>query len=94
MSVYSQPGTDGSVITFKPRYEHFIGGQWVPPVKGQYFEDVTPVTGRAFTEVARGTDWAQACRRANAAGAIKVTRKGPTTAPTAAEIDAYLDARR
>src|SRR5712691_3021942 len=33
----------------------FIGGEWVPPVKGQYFENPTPVTGRTFTEVARGT---------------------------------------
>ncbi|MBX7557389.1 aldehyde dehydrogenase family protein, partial [Streptomyces sp. tea 10] len=55
MSVYTQPGTDGSVVSFKSRYEHFIGGAWVPPVKGQYFEDVTPVTGKAFTEVGRGT---------------------------------------
>ncbi|HWU29749.1 MAG TPA: sugar kinase, partial [Microbacterium sp.] len=31
-----------------------------------------------------------ACRRANAAAAIKVTRRGPTTAPTAAEVDAFL----
>ena len=46
-----------------------------------------------LAEVARGSDWVQACRRANAAGAIKVTRKGPTTAPTAAEIDAYLSSR-
>lgn len=50
-------------------------------------------TGVLLAEVARGSDWAQACRRANAAGAIKVTRKGPTTAPTAAEIDAYLSSR-
>lgn len=50
-------------------------------------------TGVLLAEVARGTDWAQACRRANAAGAIKVTRKGPTTAPTADEIDAYLSSR-
>lgn len=39
---------------------------------------------------AAGADWARAARRANAAGAIKVTRRGPATAPTAAEIDAFL----
>ena len=50
-------------------------------------------TGVLLAEVARGTSWPDACRRANAAGAIKVTRKGPTTAPTADEIDAYLAAR-
>ncbi|MFI7496602.1 aldehyde dehydrogenase family protein [Kocuria sp. M4R2S49] len=54
-TVYAQPGTEGSKVTFKPRYEHWIGGQWVPPVKGQYFENVSPVNGKPFTEVARGT---------------------------------------
>lgn len=39
---------------------------------------------------AAGLDWADAARRANAAGAIKVTRRGPAAAPTAAEIDAFL----
>ncbi|MFC4224934.1 acetaldehyde dehydrogenase ExaC [Lysinibacter cavernae] len=55
MTVYSAPGTPGSLITFKPRYEHWIGGEWVAPVKGQYFEDISPVNGKPFTEVARGT---------------------------------------
>jgi sugar/nucleoside kinase (ribokinase family) len=40
---------------------------------------------------ASGADWETAARRANAAGAIKVTRRGPATAPTAAEIDTLLD---
>lgn len=50
-------------------------------------------TGVLLAERAKGAGWADACRRANAAGAIKVTRRGPTTAPTADEIDAYLEAR-
>ena len=50
-------------------------------------------TGVLVAEVSRGTDWVTAARRANAAGAIKVTRRGPATAPTAAEIDAFLAAR-
>jgi aldehyde dehydrogenase len=54
MTVYAQPGQDGSKITFKPRYENWIGGEWVAPVGGEYFENVTPVTGKVFTEVARG----------------------------------------
>ncbi len=55
MTVYAQPGTDGSKVTFKDRYENWIGGEWVAPVKGQYFENITPVTGKPFCEVARGT---------------------------------------
>ncbi len=55
MTRYAAPGTDGSVVTFKPRYEHFIGGEYVAPAQGRYFENPTPITGQAFTEVARGT---------------------------------------
>jgi aldehyde dehydrogenase len=55
MATYAAPGTDGSVVTFKPRYDHFIGGEYVAPAKGQYFENPTPITGQTFTEVARGT---------------------------------------
>src|SRR5687768_5031147 len=55
MTVYAQPGTEGSKVTFKDRYENWIGGEWVAPVKGQYFENITPVTGKPFCEVARGT---------------------------------------
>jgi sugar/nucleoside kinase (ribokinase family) len=47
-------------------------------------------TGVLVAERARGTDWVTAARRANATDAIKVTRRGPATAPTAAEIDAFL----
>ncbi|MHA7208792.1 acetaldehyde dehydrogenase ExaC [Arthrobacter sp. MDT1-65] len=55
MTVYAQPGQDGSKVSFKPRYENWIGGEWVPPIKGQYFENISPVTGKPFCEVARGT---------------------------------------
>lgn len=50
-------------------------------------------TGVLCAGVAAGLGWVEAARRANAAGAIKVTRRGPTTAPTAGEVDAFLAAR-
>ncbi|MGA7746841.1 MAG: aldehyde dehydrogenase [Candidatus Aquilonibacter sp.] len=40
---------------FKKRYDNFIGGKFVPPVKGQYFANVSPIVGHPFTEVARST---------------------------------------
>ncbi|HEY3690432.1 MAG TPA: aldehyde dehydrogenase family protein [Pseudonocardiaceae bacterium] len=55
MTRYAAPGQPGSVVSFRDRYDHFIGGEFVPPVKGQYFNNATPVTGEAFTEIARGT---------------------------------------
>ena len=55
MTVYAQPGQGEALVSFKPRYENWIGGEWVAPVKGGYFENVSPVTGKVFCEVARGT---------------------------------------
>src|SRR5437660_4713040 len=40
---------------FKKRYENFIGGEWVAPVKGQYFANISPIIGHPFTEIARST---------------------------------------
>ncbi len=42
-------------IVIRPKYDNFIGGSWVPPVRGQYFSNPTPVTGRPLCEVARST---------------------------------------
>jgi aldehyde dehydrogenase len=42
-------------IRIRPRYDNFIGGQWVAPVKGQYFTNITPVTGKALCDIARSS---------------------------------------
>jgi acyl-CoA reductase-like NAD-dependent aldehyde dehydrogenase len=55
MTVFAQPGQPGAKVTFKSRYDNWIGGRWVPPVKGQYFENVSPVNGKPFCEVARSS---------------------------------------
>jgi len=38
---------------FSARYDNFIGGQWVAPVNGRYFENTSPITGKVVCEVAR-----------------------------------------
>ncbi len=53
--IYANPNTAGAVVDFKPQYENFIGGEWVPPVKGQYFDNITPITGEAFTRIPKST---------------------------------------
>lgn len=55
MTIYAKPGAPGSLMSFQSRYENFIGGQWAPPAGGQYFENVSPVNGQPFCEVARST---------------------------------------
>jgi aldehyde dehydrogenase len=53
--IYDAPGEGGSAVEVGPRYENFIGGEWVAPLEGRYQENLTPVTGRAFTEVPAST---------------------------------------
>jgi len=56
MTIYARPGTEGSVMAFESRYDNFIGGEWVAPKAGRYFENPTPVTGQPFCEVARSDE--------------------------------------
>jgi aldehyde dehydrogenase len=53
--LYATPGQPGAKVSFESRYQNFIGGQWTEPVKGEYFENVSPVTGKGFCEVPRST---------------------------------------
>jgi len=55
MAVYAKPGAAGSLMSFPSRYENFIGGAWTPPAGGQYFENLSPVNGQPFCEIARST---------------------------------------
>lgn len=48
-----RPGEYGYPVSIRPRYENFIGGEWVAPASGQYFENVTPVTGQVLCEIPR-----------------------------------------
>jgi aldehyde dehydrogenase len=42
-------------IALRSKYDNFIGGKWVAPVKGQYFSNPTPITGKPLCDVARST---------------------------------------
>ncbi|MEO9385578.1 aldehyde dehydrogenase [Chromobacterium phragmitis] len=46
-----QPG-----FPLKTHYANYIGGQWVPPVNGRYFENVTPITGKPLCEIPRSDE--------------------------------------
>jgi aldehyde dehydrogenase len=41
---------------FKEQYENFIGGEWVAPKSGEYFDNISPVDGKVFTKVARSNE--------------------------------------
>ncbi len=54
--IYAQPGAQGSIVLVKERYGNYINNEWVAPVKGEYFSNITPVTGEQFCEIPRSTE--------------------------------------
>ena len=52
---YAHPGTDGAIVTFKERYGNYIGGEFVAPVKGEYFTNTSPVNGKPIAEFPRSS---------------------------------------
>jgi hypothetical protein len=47
-----QPGEYGFPLKLKARYDNFIGGDWVAPADGDYYQNLTPVTGQPLCEIA------------------------------------------
>src|ERR1700758_1315173 len=56
MTVFARPGSAGALMSYESRYQNFIGGQWMGPVDGRYFENLTPVTGQSFCEIPRSDE--------------------------------------
>src|SRR5215218_6198007 len=56
MTVFSRPGSADALMAYESRYGNFIGGEWVPPASGEYFENPTPVTGQPFCEIPRSAE--------------------------------------
>ncbi|WP_295891626.1 aldehyde dehydrogenase family protein [uncultured Vibrio sp.] len=95
--IYAQPGSEGSVVSFKPKYDNYIGGEWVAPVEGQYFDNGSPVTGENFCKVARSTqadidlalDAAHSARQTWAS--TSVTERSNTLLKIADRIEEHLE---
>jgi aldehyde dehydrogenase len=69
--LYAAPGAAGAKIAYKQRYDNFINGQFVPPAEGRYFDVVTPISGKVYTQAARSgeADIERALDAAHAAAA-------------------------
>src|SRR5690349_7360110 len=97
MTRYAAPGTEGAIVSYQTRYDHYIGGEYVPPARGQYFENPSPVTGETFAEVARGTaeDVERALDAAHAAapswGRTSSTERSDILLKIADRMEAYLE---
>ena len=51
--LYAAPGSPDAKFVYKSRYDNFIGGRWVAPLNGVYFDVLTPINGKTYTQVAR-----------------------------------------
>ncbi|PMG51980.1 aldehyde dehydrogenase family protein [Shewanella sp. 10N.286.52.B9] len=51
--IYAAPGEAGSEMSYKSVYQNYIGGQWVEPVNGKYFDNISPVNGQVFCKIPR-----------------------------------------
>jgi aldehyde dehydrogenase len=53
--LYASPNTPEAKLAFKPQYDNFINGRFVKPMKGQYFDVITPISGKVYTRAARSS---------------------------------------
>jgi aldehyde dehydrogenase len=53
--LYASPHTPDAKLAFKKQYDNFINGRFQPPLKGQYFDVITPISGKVYTKAARST---------------------------------------
>ncbi|MCF6262099.1 MAG: aldehyde dehydrogenase [Xanthomonadales bacterium] len=53
--IYAIPGTESSVVSFKECYGNYINGGWVAPIKGEYFQNISPVNGEVICEIPRSS---------------------------------------
>jgi aldehyde dehydrogenase len=96
--IYVAPGQPGSKATFLPRYDHWINGEFVKPDSGAYFENISPVNGKVFCEIARGNhvDVEKALDAAHAAapawGKTSVTERAIILNKIADRMEANLEA--
>jgi len=95
--IYAKPGAAGAPVAFKSRYDNFIGGKFVAPVRGQYFDVLTPINGQPYTQAARSTgeDIDKALDAAHAAapawGRVPAAERANILLKIADRIDANLE---
>ena len=95
--IYAAPGQAGAKIAYKAKYDNFIGGKYVAPLKGEYFDVISPISGKVYTRAARSgaEDIELALDAAHAAadawGKTSVTDRSNILLKIADRIDANLE---
>ena len=54
--LYDTPNTKNSSVQFRDKYDNFINGEWVAPVDGEYFDNLSPIDGKTICQVARSKE--------------------------------------
>ncbi len=95
--IYATPNHPDSKLKFKSHYDNFIGGSWVAPIDGEYFENISPVNGEVFCKIARSNtkDVELALNAAHAIkdawGSTSVTKRSNVLLKIADRIEANLE---
>ncbi|NOQ63059.1 MAG: aldehyde dehydrogenase family protein [Methyloprofundus sp.] len=95
--IYAAPNQADSKVNFKAQYDNFIGGKWLAPIKGQYFDNSSPINGKVFCQVPRSSaeDIELALDAAHAAkeawGKTSVTERSNILLKIADRIEANLE---
>ncbi len=95
--LYQTPNTENSLVKFREKYDNFIGGEWVAPVDGEYFENTSPVDGKVICQVARSkaSDIEKALDAAHAAkdawGKTSVTERSNILLKMADKMEEHLE---
>jgi len=95
--LYQTPNTENSLVKFREKYDNFIGGEWVAPVDGEYFENTSPVDGKVICQVARSkaADIEKALDAAHAAkdawGKTSVTERSNILLKMADKMEEHLE---
>ncbi len=96
--LYAYPNTEDSPVQFRKKYDNFINGEWVAPIDGEYFDNSSPIDGKAFCQIARSkeADVEAALDAAHAAkdawGKTSVTDRSNMLLKLADGIEANLEA--
>lgn len=95
--LYQTPNTENSLVKFREKYDNFIGGEWVAPIDGEYFENTSPVDGKVICQVARSkaADIEKALDAAHAAkdawGKTSVTERSNILLKMADKMEEHLE---
>lgn len=96
--LYAYPNTENSPVQFREKYDNFIGGEWVAPIDGEYFDNPSPIDGKIICQVARSkeADIEKALDAAHAAkdawGKTSVTDRANLLLKIADKMEANLEA--